>query len=306
MLGDIKVKSRPLRLAFLIQPKLHALHEAIKINSSLWGGLYNPIIPLHKRAPKAWRLHEREKISMEKRTLGYLRAFDPDFIVGDPSVLPQYVTDIGRPVIEPSEIWSDFHRDQRDVLPNYGVRIFELLNDIYRELFEVKRRFPFKIVLPVLPNKHEVFWAAALGQLPALIQQTIETSYAETLDFEKPDASEATYAAIVKPASLFPRRISSHRLENQRRGYRHDAAYGIFMDATRLDDVVEYWNLRALGRAVIPIPKQFVVVPEFLDYVRKFVKSNYRLSRQNPAISYGTTIIRSSSSEMSELARSLG
>ena len=52
MLGDIKVKSRPLRLAFLIQPKMDALHEAIKINSSLWGGLYNPIIPLHRRAPK--------------------------------------------------------------------------------------------------------------------------------------------------------------------------------------------------------------------------------------------------------------
>ena len=40
MFGDIKVKSRPLRLAFLIGPKLAALHEAIKINSTRWGGAY--------------------------------------------------------------------------------------------------------------------------------------------------------------------------------------------------------------------------------------------------------------------------
>ena len=105
---------------------------------------------------------------MEKRTLGYLRAFDPDFIVGDPSVLPQYVNDFGRPIVEQGEIWADFYKDQRDVLPSYGVGIFELLNDIYTDLFEVKRRFPFKVVLPNLPKKHEVFWAAALGQLPPL------------------------------------------------------------------------------------------------------------------------------------------
>ena len=113
--------------------------------------------------------------------------------------------------------------------------------------------------------------------------------------------SAAAYAAIVKPASLFPRRITSHKLRNERRGYRRDAACGFYMDATRLDDVTDYWNLRALGRAVLPIPKQFVAVPEFLDYIRKFVKSHYRISRQNPAISYGTTIVRSSRSEMSEL-----
>ena len=301
MIGDLKVKSRPLRLAVLIPPKMEALHEAIQINSSLWGGLYNPIILLHKRAPSAWRLHKNEKISMGDRTLGYLRAFDPDFIVGDSSVLPQYVKDFGRPVIEPDEIWADFVKDQRDSLPNYGVGIFELLNDIYRELFEIRRRFPFKVVLPNLPGEHGAFWGAALGKLHPLIQQAIETAYAETLDIEKPDASAAAYATIVKPDSLFPRRITSHKLQNERRGYRHDAAYGIYIDATRVDDVVEYWNLRALGRSVIPIPKQFVSNPEFLDYVRKFIKSHYRVSRQNPAISYGTTIIRSSSSDMSEL-----
>lgn len=301
MFGDIKVKSRPLRLAFLIPPKKDALHEAIRINSTLWGGIYNPIIPLHRRAPKAWRLHPHEKISMEKRVLGYVRAFDPDFIVGDANSLPRYVKDFGRPIVAANEIWARFHKDQRDVVPSYGVGIFELLNDIYEEFFEVKRQFPFKVVLPTLQKKHEIFWAAALGQLPPLIQQTIKSGYSETLDIEKPDVSAVSYASIVKPASLFPRRISQHKLENARRGYRLDAAYGVYMDATRLDDVIDYWNLRALGRIALPIPKQFVNVPEFLGLIRSFVKSQYRVSSQNPTVTYGTTIIRGSSCKMSEL-----
>jgi hypothetical protein len=301
MFGDIKVKSRPLRLAFLIPPRKDALQEAIKINSSLWGGVFNPIIPLHPRAPRQWRLHANEKISIQKRILGYIRAFDPDFIVSDANTLPSYVKDFGRPIVASSEIWASFYNDQRDAVPSYGVGIFELLNDIYEEFFEVKRRFPFKIVLPTLPKKHELFWAAAAGQLPPTIQQAIESGYSEMLDIEKPEVSTSYYATIVKPASLFSRRITQHKLRNERRGYWRDTGYGFYMDATRADDVIDYWNLRALGRAVIPIPKQFVNLPEFLAFIRDFVKSRYGVDRRNPAITYGTTIVRSSSCKISEL-----
>jgi hypothetical protein len=73
------------------------------------------------------------------------------------------------------------------------------------------------------------------------------------------------------------------------------------MDLTRFGDVVDYWNLRALGRSVIPIPKQFVKMPSFLEYVRSFLISQYRVNRQNPSVTYGTSIVRSSSCDMAEL-----
>jgi hypothetical protein len=301
MFGDIKVKSRPLRLAFLIPPEKSVLHKAIQINSTLWGGLHNPIIPLHHRAPKGWRLYPHEKISIEQRVLGYIRAFDPDFIVGDVKGLPQYVQRVGRPVVPIDEIWASFYRDQQDAEPSYGVGIFELLNDIYKEFFETTRRLPFKVLLPRLPKKHQLFWAAAVGQLPELIQETVEANYSEAVDIEKPEVAANNFASIVEPRCLFPRRITGHKLQSERRGYRLDAAYGFYMDATKVGDVIDYWNLRALGRAVVPIPKQFVKVPEFLEFIRNFIKNQYRVSRQNPTVTYGTTIIRSTSCDMSEL-----
>ena len=40
--GTVKVKLRPIKLAFLVNPKDKAsLLKAIEINTFLWGGMYN-------------------------------------------------------------------------------------------------------------------------------------------------------------------------------------------------------------------------------------------------------------------------
>ena len=301
--GDTKIKSRPLRLAFLIQPQPDNLRRAIQINSTLWGGAYNPIIPLYGRAPKAWRLHPVEKISMEERVLGYLRAFDPDFIVGDAKAFPKYLASPARPVISADEIWAEFEKDQEPGTPNYGVGIFELLADVYREYFEFKRRFPYKVMLPTIPKQHELFWAAVVGELPTSIRSVVEAFFSKAIDFDRPEVEAEKFASIVKEGVLFPRRITHHKLRNERRGHWRGDSYGFYMDLTRFGDVVDYWNLRALGRAVIPIPKQFAKIPEFLEFVREFVKSQYRVSRHNPSVTFGTSIVRSSSCDMAELQK---
>jgi hypothetical protein len=155
------------RLAFLIPPDKEVLHKSIQVNSTLWGGAFNPIIPLFRRAPKAWKEYPRQKISTGDRVLGYVRAFDPDILVNcTTEQLPSYLHDLGRDTISLDEIWSDFAADNRNGAPKYGVGIFELLNGIYKEFFEVKRRFPVKVLLPAIPKDHALFWAAAVGQLP--------------------------------------------------------------------------------------------------------------------------------------------
>jgi len=60
MFGDVTIKSRPLRLAFFIPPNKAALRKAIQMNSTLWGGAYNPIIPLYAKAPANWQFYPGE------------------------------------------------------------------------------------------------------------------------------------------------------------------------------------------------------------------------------------------------------
>ncbi len=44
MFGDIVIKNRPLRFAFLIPPEKSMLRAVMQTNCTLWGGIYNPII----------------------------------------------------------------------------------------------------------------------------------------------------------------------------------------------------------------------------------------------------------------------
>src|SRR5258708_10815737 len=146
MFGDITLKCRPLRLAFLIPPDKAALRKAIQVNSTLWGGAYNPIIPLYARPLKTWKDYPGQKIAMKDRVAGYVRAFDPDILVdctGSP--LPSYLGELGRSTIPIDEIWSDFFSDQRDRNPKFGVGTFALLYGIFKEHFEGVQRFPSKV-----------------------------------------------------------------------------------------------------------------------------------------------------------------
>ena len=53
----------------------------MRINACLWGGLYNPIIPVYTKTPKEWL--DSQRISMKGKDVaqGYIRFFDPDVYV---------------------------------------------------------------------------------------------------------------------------------------------------------------------------------------------------------------------------------
>jgi hypothetical protein len=53
--GNVRLRLRPLRIAFLVDPSdRDGLRNAIELNSVLWGGMFNPIIPAYQRLPPNW------------------------------------------------------------------------------------------------------------------------------------------------------------------------------------------------------------------------------------------------------------
>jgi hypothetical protein len=80
--GSVQIRLRPIRLAFLGPPDdKEALLEAITINSFLWGGMFNPIIPNYRRLPQNWFDGPTSDASAKAVLSGYLDASDPDFVV---------------------------------------------------------------------------------------------------------------------------------------------------------------------------------------------------------------------------------
>jgi hypothetical protein len=78
--GFASLQLRPLKLAFMVDPRdRKGILEAVQINTFLWGGTFNPIIPAFRRIPSRWA--DRESLTSNKLIEGYLDAFDPDYVV---------------------------------------------------------------------------------------------------------------------------------------------------------------------------------------------------------------------------------
>ena len=90
--GNVNLKVRPLRLAFLVEPKNKAhIKDAMALSSTLWGGVSFPIIPIYSRMPKTWGDGPIKPPKAKEVISGYIEAFDPDVIVNFSEKTPEYL-----------------------------------------------------------------------------------------------------------------------------------------------------------------------------------------------------------------------
>ena len=300
MVGNVDIKVRPLKLAYLVDPnKKEQVREAIRLSSTLWGGFYFPIIPLYKRMPRTWKDPVKAP-EAQKVILGYLDAFDPDILVQFSKSIPDFVTNLRLEVIKPTDIWGGLGREG-NLSSKFGIGIFELLEDIFEEHFRYKPKYPVKVILPKIPSYLSLFWASLFGEIPSVVLDVIEKRYLEPLEIERVDFAPAKLTETLASNIFFPRRIVQRGINtsNRARFGRDAAAY--FMDATNLEDIVDFWNLRASGRQVLPIPEQLQGDPGLLNLVINFLKHHRRPWRHNPKVSDFASIIRARSRTMDEL-----
>src|SRR5262249_24246452 len=81
---EIRIASRlrPLRVAFLVKHNdASGLLTAAEINTCVWGGRYNCIIPLFNKLPSAWKEQYGRSPNPNDYINGMLEAFEPDCLV---------------------------------------------------------------------------------------------------------------------------------------------------------------------------------------------------------------------------------
>lgn len=300
MLGTVDIKLRPLRFAFLVDPgNAQQVREAIRLASTLWGGAYCPIIALHRRMPRSWK--DPIRVPPAKSVvLGYLDAFDPDVLVRLSAKVPDYVTDTKRRIIAAQDVWRTLD-DRVAWSPQWGVGIFELFEGIFEEFFKYKAKYPPQMLLPKLPAAMGLFWASVFGDLPPKIADLVRRDHAEALEIQEPEFKVETLSEFMSGNALFPRRWTQFGLNvHGGRGIRGDAAV-YFMDGDRLEDIIDFWNLRATGRPVLPLPKQFQNTPEFEGLITDYLKAHRVHWRHDPKVCEVAHFIRSRHSTMDEM-----
>lgn len=304
--GTVHIRLRPIRLGFLVDPhESAAVQEAMGISSFLWGGAFNPIIPAPARIPRAWGLHSAARTSIRKIVRGFVDAFDPDYIV-PLGFCTQRQHDVGnRDCLKAVDILPD--PDDYSI-PKCGVGLFEILKQLHDKEFKFKRRDPLTMDLPIILKRHSLFLTSVFGGLPPPLAAPVLRSVEEHFGGKRLPCTVENYTEFLAPQNLFLRRISSLYIERRPLGRRWGNNCVFVLDPSSTSDIIDYWNLRAGGWNVIPVPSQASSSATTLGFVRCFIEANCHPLPHNPGTYTDTTILKSrsiSEGDVASFARAL-
>jgi hypothetical protein len=163
--GQAIVTLRPLKFATLVELADHdALLEAIRINTFLWGGTYNPIIPIFSDTPENWSYGPLAPPPPAEILSGYIRSFDPDILVTCGKIDPSKIESQRRMIVPAGDITKPISPDG---IPGYGIGLPEILAELGRQEFKFIRRDELKVLSPTLEVPTDPLLAAIFRPRPA-------------------------------------------------------------------------------------------------------------------------------------------
>jgi hypothetical protein len=303
--GTIAQTLRPIKLAFLVNlAEKEEILKVVGLNSYLWGGPFNPIIPVFKRTPRSWSTKFLKTPQAHDILTGYLDNYDPDYVVTVGSVSKQDIRIQNRTVIAFDEIVETISEDGT---VNYGLSLFELLNFFIGTELRFIRREPISFLFPEF-DESDPFLASIFGVLPKKLQGYFQTHFESILKPVRKPCSISDYAEFLAPGHWFFRRLASLyiRTESGQTMGKEDCLF--ILDKNSLIDVIDYWNLRAIGWKVIPVAKQSLGTSITQQLCTDFIKESYYPYRGNPQIHHMASIMKGRSiveTEFDQLTKGL-
>ena len=152
--GTVHLSLRPIRFGMMVDPQRpKTVQQGIELNTALWGGQFNPLIPVLNRLPSAWRSSVHGQLTGPELTAGYVEAFDPDILVVCDGVNTESVSAGNREVITVDELLGE--SPQRGL--RYGLGVLECAARFAHEELRFVRRHELTIVQPSRMLRKPVF-----------------------------------------------------------------------------------------------------------------------------------------------------
>lgn len=286
--GSLTSTLRPIRIAFVIPPwdRSAALY-AMQISSFLWGGTYNPIIPLHQRLDRSNPFFS-EGGSAREVFEGYLKAYDPDYVVRLGSAKTAKVNLGNYTEIDGDEILTGIGKSGS---PAYGIGLFEIFVHLLQRDFRFKLRE--KVTFDVPETRGSLLWTSIFGDATPDLRPNVDHYLKAFPNYKRVPCAEESYLDLFRHENWFLRRLANREIQTRRKGFRDDWVY--LLDGKSVEDVVFYWNLRALGWQILPVPISAQDIPAVRSHVEGYIEANYWPHRGNPSIYNHTTLLKAPS-----------
>lgn len=289
------LRLRPTRIGFLVRPSdLTNLRKVFQICSCLWGGMYNPIIPVSRSLPAAWRRGPYKRPSGHQLARGYIRFFEPDVFVETESGLARSVgiADDTASSLYPRVIsLDDLVRIRPDRHPEFvfGLDILDVYQELYHSEFRFVPRHDNFIALFRDRGRHSAYMDATFGGFPehkalTYIQQAYKDAFDPTILKHEPSA----WLRLVKEYGRTPLIFTLHGLEEQSTNSGRNPTIFVANPTSPLD-LLDLWNLRLIHRDVLPVNSEWLSA--LRDYLRDFIARNHRpLPGNSHGVMINTTV----------------
>jgi hypothetical protein len=250
---EARCNARPTRLAFILpNPDRDLLLSVIARATSLWGGVFNPIVILDDSTRKTSGVHYTmlPPDPYMQTQVDMLRAFDPDLLISysdDP--LPPELKPWKHRTFPASRLdWRPLNGD----VMSYFVDIVPILDELWGKEFKSIANPRFKIrFVDKAESQKSLFLAARFGLFPSddFYEFLRKNFNAETLVYDASFRSSQWPGDFQSLLGL----TASYCRPNRQRVHSH--AY-FLLDPEDPFDVVDYWNLRASGTYLFPLTLQ--------------------------------------------------
>jgi hypothetical protein len=209
--------------------------------------------------------------SAQQLILGLLESFQPDLLVETKPGLA------GRVRLEKDRIISLTQLNEVDDRGRrvYGIDMRAVCAALYNEQFRFVQRHPPGVVEPrPSATRYELLFAAVFGEFPT------EGSLADcrqhfrgALDAKEERIEPEAFHELLGRGDAYPLLVGAYELTTRRRGFSPDPVL-FYMDEREPYDIIEYWNLRAIGWRIRPLPRS--LTSKLTDYCEKFIVEAHR------------------------------
>ena len=275
----VDIRLRPIRFGFLVRPTDDAkILEILRLNTCLWGGMFNPIIPYFESVP-SWMEEEGFRFGTAEHMINdYLDFFEPDFLVEAEKGLangfgfdPKRVLQLKNIIEEPRGNYSS----------QYGLSVYGLYNELYEKEYQFKQRHRDNVVhVKPADAAFTNFVAANFGSFPVGEQRKyFEHNYKAVFNPSHMTLDGVVLSQLYKSGNSSALGIGRKKV---RVGYNAPLLSTLFiLDAQESGDVVDFWNLRAIHQHVRAIPVQWI--NDLSSYCKQFIRDNYRRQPDDPS-----------------------
>jgi hypothetical protein len=256
----------------------------------LWGGIFNPIIPVTTKLPDAWRREPYRELSGTGLADAFIRFFEPDvFVEAEKGLATKAGVKIPEHSIHDRVVaLQDFVRKDTPRRADFafGLNIFDAYRDLYERKYQFVTRKRRRFVL--FNDKSNAYCEAVFGIFPQHSELTyIRDGYIEVFEPEKKICSLENCLDVLRGSQWSPLSLCHYEIEAQSGSHEEPTIY--VFDPKSTVDLIDYWNLRQFRPNVLPIHIGWFA--ECSDLIRHSITKNYRPLPRNPhGVMVSTTV----------------